>query len=128
MMILAIDIDGDWRRYARTIPSGADALGTVTCDDGKTGALIRFRPSGRYVRLIGRSRQLINAKEVNALLRPCGRPLMLSGGRNVSLYLDDDTIDAARRIGNGNVSYGVRIAVAAMASSGDKTIDNDNNP
>lgn len=44
---------------------------------------------------------------------PTGRPATLTGGRRVNVYLDDETIAAATRIGSGNLSEGVRAAVRA---------------
>ena len=43
--------------------------------------------------------------------RPIGRPDELVEGRRVNLYLDQETLDKAQQLGDGNVSKGIRIAV-----------------
>lgn len=43
--------------------------------------------------------------------RPAGRPAELEGGRKVNTYLDAESIAIATRIGNGNVSEGIRKAL-----------------
>lgn len=47
--------------------------------------------------------------------RPVGRPSELEGGKKVNTYLDAGSIAIASRIGNGNVSEGIRKALAAQA-------------
>lgn len=44
-----------------------------------------------------------------------GRPAELEGGRKVNTYLDANSIAIASRLGNGNVSEGIRIALARAA-------------
>lgn len=44
--------------------------------------------------------------------RPVGRPAELDGGRKVNTYLDAESIAIASRLGNGNVSEGIRKALA----------------
>lgn len=48
--MLTMSRNGNWKPYwgAMPLPKGAEALGTVTRDDGSTGALIRLA-SGRTV-------------------------------------------------------------------------------
>jgi len=40
-----------------------------------------------------------------------GRPSEMSGGKKVNTYLDSESIAIATRIGNGNVSEGIRLAL-----------------
>lgn len=40
-----------------------------------------------------------------------GRPVTMSDGQDVTVYLDGRQIEKARRIGGGNVSAGVRLAI-----------------
>lgn len=47
--------------------------------------------------------------------RPVGRPVEVSG-RRVQVYLDELTIRAAKKIGGGNVSEGIRQALKIAAS------------
>jgi hypothetical protein len=47
-----------------------------------------------------------------------GRPASGVNYRAQSITMDDETIDRARRIGDGNISKGVRSAVIAFPISG----------
>lgn len=42
--------------------------------------------------------------------RPVGRPTII-GGRRVNVYLDDESLDAALSLGDGNISAGIRVAL-----------------
>lgn len=44
-------------------------------------------------------------------VNPVGRPEELAGGRKVNTYLDAESIAIATRLGNGNVSEGIRKAL-----------------
>lgn len=41
-----------------------------------------------------------------------GRPPEMAGGKRSNIYLDAASREAAERIGNGNISEGIRIALA----------------
>lgn len=41
-----------------------------------------------------------------------GRPAAMKGGRRVNVYLDAETLARARALGNGNLSEGIRRALA----------------
>jgi hypothetical protein len=43
---------------------------------------------------------------------PLGRPVEMTGGKRVNLYLDAPSLARAAELGGGNVSEGVRIALA----------------
>ena len=45
-----------------------------------------------------------------------GRPPSLDGGRRVQVYLDAASIERAQALGNGNVSEGIRIALATASA------------
>ena len=51
-----------------------------------------------------------NYDEVQAQSRPRGRPATL-GGRQRCVTLDDETVEHARIIGEGNISEGIRRAI-----------------
>lgn len=40
-----------------------------------------------------------------------GRPAEMSGGRRVNVYLDAESVSIAAKLGDGNVSEGIRIAL-----------------
>jgi hypothetical protein len=44
-----------------------------------------------------------------------GRPSEMEGGKRVNVYLDAASLDAASRLGNGNVSDGIRKALKHAA-------------
>lgn len=45
--------------------------------------------------------------------RPRARPREMEGGQRVNVYLDAASLAAAARIGQGNVSEGIRLALRA---------------
>lgn len=47
--------------------------------------------------------------------RPVGRPAEMQGGKKVNTYLDAESIAIATRLGNGNVSDGIRKALKHFA-------------
>ncbi len=48
---------------------------------------------------------------------PVGRPSELTDGKRVNVYLDPASLAAAAKIGNGNVSEGIRVALASHATA-----------
>jgi len=56
--------------------------------------------------------------------RSVGRPVALNSvGRNVNTYLDMDSIAIAQKLGDGNVSEGIRRALKLAAEHADKAPD-----
>lgn len=107
---VVVDVDGNWRLYTNSIPAGCTALGTVTRDDGETGALVRTE-AGIYSMLNGRTYRGLDGRKVAAALGTAGRPQEMAGGKRVNTYLDADSIAIAQRLGDGNVSDGIRKAL-----------------
>ncbi|WP_395406328.1 CopG family transcriptional regulator [Pseudoduganella sp. UC29_106] len=60
----------------------------------------------------------MNKKNETSEKRPVGAPPKMDGGHRMNVYLDDATIEAAKRLGNGNISEGIRKAVAAYSEGG----------
>lgn len=50
---------------------------------------------------------------MNADKKPKGFQKKMEGGKRVFTYLDQASIDAAKKLGNGNLSEGMRIAIRA---------------
>lgn len=111
---LTVNIDGKWRLYTNTIPSGAEPLGTVTQGEGDTGALVKL-PSGLYVQVNAGTMRNLDGRKVAAALGTAGRPSEMSGGKKVNTYLDAESVAIATRLGNGNVSEGIRKALKHFA-------------
>lgn len=111
---ITVDLAGNWRLYAPTIPAGCKALGTVTKGSGESGALVQTQ-AGIYSMLNARVLSSIDQRKVRAALGVAndpGRPAELTGGKRVNVYLDAASLDRAAELGNGNVSEGIRIALA----------------
>ena len=111
---LTVDPNGDWRLHAKILPPGATAHGTITRDDGTTGALIRTAV-GLYAQLNGAVLRSLDGRSVAAAMGHAGRPSSVTEGRRVNAYLDPDSIEVAGRLGNGNTSEGIRIALKIAA-------------
>lgn len=107
---LVVNTAGQWQIYTSTVPSGATPLGTVTCGH-ETGALLRLA-SGAYVQINGEVVRNLDGRKVAAALGLSGRPPIIRG-RRIDVYLDAESIAIAKRIGQGNVSSGIRKALKA---------------
>lgn len=46
-----------------------------------------------------------------------GRPSIMKGGQRVNVYLNDRSLEIAKRLGNGNVSAGVRLALKSSETT-----------
>lgn len=109
---ITVDTAGNWKLYSNTVPAGAEALGTVTRGIGDTGALIRYTETGKYAQLNAGAIRTLDGRKVAAALGTTGRPSEMQHGKRVQVYLDADSLSAAERLGNGNVSAGIRAALA----------------
>lgn len=106
---LLVNLRGDWRAYCNAVPDGATAIGTLT-RGGETGALIRLS-DGTYSMGVGELLYSIDGRKVAAALGHSGRPVEIQSGRRVNIYLDADSVRAAKKIGDGNLSLGIRLAL-----------------
>ena len=116
-MKLTVDAAGNWRLYTNTVPAGAVVLGTVTRDGTDTGALVRMEKTGAYLQINAGCARSLDGRAVAAALGTGGRPATLTGGKRVNVYLDDASIDAAAKLGDGNVSEGIRVALKKVVDS-----------
>ena len=110
---LTVDVNGNWRLYTNTLPAGATAMGTVTRDIGDTGALVRIEATGLYAQVNAGALRSLDGRKVAAALGTTGRPAEMTGGKRRNVYLDDASGAAAEKIGNGNISEGIRLALAS---------------
>ena len=108
---LTVKTDGNWRLYTNTLPANSTALGTVTRDETDTGALVRIEATGAYVQVNASVIRSLDGRKVAAALGTAGRPSEMAGGKPVNTYLDAESIAIATRLGNGNVSEGIRKAL-----------------
>ena len=109
---LTVDVNGNWRIYTNTLPANATPLGTVTRDVGDTGALVRMDKTGVYAQINAGAIRNLDGRKVAAAMGITGRPEEMDGGKRVNVYLDASSLERARDIGNGNISVGIRIALA----------------
>lgn len=109
---LAVDTNGDWRLYTNTLPANSTPLGTVTRDESDAGALVRIEATGVYVQVNAGTIRSLDGRKVAAALGTTGRPAEMAGGKRTNIYLDEDGRSVAEKLGNGNVSEGIRIALA----------------
>lgn len=90
-------------------------LGTISRGAG-TGALAVVEATQQLVQLNAGSMRTLDQRKAQAALEEArgrgGRPAELAGGRRVNVYLDEASIQRAAELGNGNVSEGIRRALA----------------
>ena len=108
---ITVDVSGNWRLYTNTIPANSTPIGTVTRDESDTGALIRIEATGLYAQVNAGAIRNLDGRKVAAALGAAGRPSEMTGGKKVNTYLDAESIVIASRLGNGNVSEGIRKAL-----------------
>ena len=114
---LAINPGGNWQLYTATIPPGSVALGTVTRNGTDTGALVRVEKTGAYLQINAGCARSLDGRTVAAAIGTIGKPATLTGGKRVNVYLDDASLDAAAKLGDGNVSEGIRVALKKVVDS-----------
>lgn len=108
---LTVEVGGKWRLYTNTIPEGAEAIGVVTRGDlGDMGALVKLS-SGNYVQANGNVLRNLDGRKVASALGTAGRPAEMTEGKRVNVYLDSASLESAKKLGNGNVSEGIRKAL-----------------
>ena len=112
---LTVDPNGKWQFYTHTLPANWTPLGTVTRDDGSTGALVRVESTGLYAQVNAGCSRSLDGRKVAAALGKAGRPSEMEGGKRVNVYLDAESLEIASRIGNDNVSDGIRRALKHAA-------------
>jgi hypothetical protein len=111
-----IVLGADWTLYTPEEPPGITLYGTVVelwdrdLQPLRPGAFGEITETHEYVRVKnGCVVKLRQKRAIDALTR-AGRPPVLTGGRRVEVYLDDRTIELARKLGDGNLSAGLRKA------------------
>lgn len=74
--------------------------------DKNTGVIVSARPS-----LESLNRDLEKRQESYESANKPGRPAEMDGGKKVNTYLDAESVEIAKKLGNGNVSEGIRKAL-----------------
>lgn len=104
---------GPWeiRRYRGTTAE----FYTVSRKVGKRRIHLKYASDGQpMLWSLQRAREAIaKATGINDL--PIGRPPELKGGKRKDVYLDAQSIACATRLGGGNMSHGIRLALKRVA-------------
>lgn len=108
---ITVDAAGNWKLYTNTLPANSTPLGTVTRDGFDTGALVRIESTGLYAQVNAGAIRSLDGRTVAAALGTAGRPSEMDGGKRVNVYLDADSLAIAAKLGDGNVSEGIRKAL-----------------
>lgn len=105
------------RLYQNADLPGWEVVGEVH-RGSERGALVRRRNTGEYSMARAGALSSLDQRKVKAALgiHP-GRPNEMEGGGRRNVYLDAESMETARRAGNGNISEGVRVALRAYAAS-----------
>ena len=70
---LAVDLDGNWRLYSNTLPTGSTPLGTVTRSGYDTGALVRIETTGLYVQVNAGVVRMLDQRKIKSAMPGVGR-------------------------------------------------------
>lgn len=106
-----VDKNGAWEKFAINLPINSQAIGTVTWEDGAPAALIRFNKTGGYAAIKEKNILPLSRIAVEKQFMPVGRPKYLNNGRKIQVYLDEESLTFATKLGMGNISAGVRAAL-----------------
>lgn len=125
---LTVNLGGNWRIWSTTIPPGSLALGTVSRDGSfsESGVLVKVESTGLYAQInAGVLRTLPQAKVAAAIEAARagsqggpgrGQGIKAADGatnlKRVNVSLDEASIEALRRFGDGELSLGIRRAAA----------------
>lgn len=107
---ITIEQPGKPRLYQATDLPGWEVVGTVTRGDGDIGALVRNLAIGNYAQANAGVIRTLDQRKVRAAIDPAAKKL--EGGKRINVYLDEASLAKAAELGNGNVSEGIRIALA----------------
>lgn len=101
-----------------SIPDGATPIANATLTEGNVRGLVLRFSSGSYLFVSSSRIDQIDGRLMASLLGKSGRPKLEDKAKRQAIYLDDQSIAVAKRLGAGNVSKGIRFALAAaeMAS------------
>ena len=117
---LTADIQGEWRLYTTTLPAGSTPIGTVTRggDDGDTGALVLIEATDTYVQINSGKIRSLDQQQIIEALKASESEIQLSDIvlKRVNIMLDTESLQIATRLGRGNVSAGIRMALRGKQS------------
>lgn len=109
---ITLEQPGNPSLYQATDIPGWECVGTVSRGEGDTGALVRNLATGNYAQANDGVIRTLDQRKIRAALAPAAKKL--DGGKRVNVYLDDASLEKAAALGGGNVSEGIRIALAQV--------------
>lgn len=113
---ITVEQPGKPRLYQPADLPGWEVLGVVTRGDDK-GALVRNVNTGTYAMANAGAIRSLDQRKVLAGLGQWANATKMQGGKRRNIYMSDSDADIAKKIGNGNISEGIRIALNALQSS-----------
>jgi len=122
---LTVDLGGKWRLYTNTIPANSRAIGTITRDECDTGALVLIEATSLYVQINAGVLRSLEQRKVVAALEEVrtgrggagrGQGVKAADGatglKRTNITIDQESADALRAFGDGDLSLGIRRAAA----------------
>ena len=67
--------------------------------------------------IVSEAKKIFDLLNPELVKKPKGFQKQMDEGKRVNVYLDAETLAAAKKLGNGNTSEGIRIALKMLAQS-----------
>lgn len=109
---ITIEQPGKPQFYQHQSLPGWEFVGVVARGDDK-GALVRNTNTGKYAMANAGAISTLDQRKVLSALSGSNATKMADGGRR-NVYMSDADVERARRLGNGNISEGIRVALGAQ--------------
>ncbi len=125
---LTVNLGGNWRIWSNTIPVGSRALGTISRDGSfsDSGVLVQIEATGLYAQINAGVLRTLPQSKVAAAVEAArsgsqggpgrGQGVKASDGATcfklVNVSLDETSLAAAKTLGDGEVSLGIRRALS----------------
>lgn len=109
---IKVEQPGTPQLYQPRPVDGWETVGTVMQGEHDAGALVRNAQTGIYAQANANVLRSLDQRKIKAALGEFANARKLQGGRRVNVYLDAESLAKASRIGGGNVSEGIRIALS----------------
>lgn len=113
-----INTQGNWKLYTPWLPTGSEVIGTAYYGQ-LHGALIRHGKQRKYYIVQDSEKYPVDGRLITRKLkeevakRPVGRPRQTPLGNRSNIYIDDALKETAKRLGDGNISAGIALALLA---------------
>lgn len=113
---VTVELGAESPLYADPKLAGWEYVGLATAGQDK-GALVRNAHTGIYAMAKGGSIRPLDQRKIRAAIDPAAKKL--DGGKRVNVYLDEASMARASELGGGNVSEGIRRALALNVIQGE---------